>query len=77
MKDKQGDIMNETMVKYAKLMVENGEEHLRRMEDWITTTEKQLDDAREKRVEVLADMEELVALIPEEEESDEDESDEE
>ena len=69
--------MNETMLKYAKLMLENGEEHLRRMEDWITTTEKQLEDAREKRDEVTEDMKELKAQFPEEEESDEDESDEE
>lgn len=69
--------MNETMLKYAKLMIENGEEHLRRMEDWITTTEKQLEDAREKRVEVLADMEELVALLPEDLEDEEESSDEE
>jgi peptidoglycan hydrolase CwlO-like protein len=69
--------MNETMLKYAKLMLENGEEHLRRMEDWITTTEKQLEDAREKRDEVTEDMKELKAQFPEEEELDEDESDEE
>ena len=69
--------MNETMLKYAKLMIENGEEHLRRIEEWITTTEKQLEDAREKRVEVLADMEELVALLPEDLEDEEESSDEE
>jgi len=71
MKDKQGNIMNETMLKYAKLMVENGEEHLRRMEEWITTTEKQLEEAKEKREEVLEDMKELKGQMPEEDESDE------
>ena len=62
--------MNETMLKYARLMIENGEEHLRRVTEWIQTTEKQLEEAKEKEEEIIADMEALKAELPEEEEED-------
>ena len=65
--------MNETMLKYAKLMIENGEEHLRRIEEWITMTDTQLEEAREKRDQVILDMEELNAQLPDEPDEPEDE----